>query len=68
MRWATKNEQYVAPKIKYTNKVNCRGLFSTKEKMVLYFLDINLDTNLYIEILEFILSKMNKIIENSVIL
>ena len=36
--------------------------------MDLYFFNKNLDTNLYIEILEFSLPEMNKIMKNSVIL
>ena len=39
-----------------------------KGKMDLYLFNRNLDTNIYIEILEFSLSEMNKIMKNSDIL
>ena len=68
MRWVMKNEQYVVSRTKYTHKINCWGAFSAKGKVDLYFLNKNLDTNLYIEILEFSLPEMNKIMKNSVIL
>ena len=42
--------------------------FSAKIKVDLYFFNKNLVTNLYIEILEFSLPEMNKIMKNSVIL
>ena len=42
------------------------SIFSKRKD--LYFFNKNLDTNLYIEILEFSLPEMNKIIKNSVIL
>ena len=63
-----KNEQYVVPRTKYTHKINCWGAFSAKGKVDLYFLNKNLDTNLYIQILDFSLLEMNKIKKNSVIL
>ena len=63
MRWVMKNEQYVVPRIKYTHKINCCGAFSVKGKVDLYFFNKNLDTNLYIEILEFSLPEMNKIMK-----
>ena len=44
------------------------GAFSAKGNVDLYFFNKNLDTNLYIEILEFSLPEMNKIMKNSVIL
>ena len=45
-----------------------KGAFSAKGKADLYFFNKNLVTNLYIEILEFSLPEMNKIMKNSVIL
>ena len=68
MRWVMKNEQYIVPRTKYTHKINCWGVFSAKGKVDLYFFNKNLDTNLYIEILEFSLPEMNKIMKNSIIL
>ena len=68
MRWVIKKEQYVVPRTKYTHKINCWGVFSAKWKVDLYFFNKNFDTNLYIEILEFSLPEMNKIIKNSIIL
>ena len=44
------------------------GEFSTKGKVDLYFFNRNLDKNLYIQILEFSLPEMNKIMKNSIIL
>ena len=63
-----KSEQYVVQRTKYTHKINCWRAFSAKEKVDLHFFNKNLDTNLYIEILEFISPEMNKIMKNSVIL
>ena len=63
-----KNEQYFAPKMKYTHKINCCGAFSAKAKVDLYFFNKKLDANRYIEILKFSLPEMNKIMKNSVIL
>ena len=63
-----KNEQYVVPRTKYTHKINCWRAFSAKGKVELYFFNNNLNTNLYIEILEFSLPEVNKIMKNSVIL
>ena len=63
-----KNEQYVVPRTKYTLKINCWGEFSAKGKVDLNFFHRNLDTNLCIEILEFSLPEMNKIMKNSIIL
>ena len=63
-----KNEQYVVTRTKYTHKINCWGAFSAKGKVDLYFFNRNFDTNLYIEILEFSLPKINKIKKKSVIL
>ena len=55
-----KNEQNVVPKAKYTHKINCWEAFSAKVKLDFYFLNRSLDTNLYIEILEFSLPEINK--------
>ena len=68
MRWVMKNERYVVPKTKYTHKINCWEVFSAKGKVDLYFFKRKLDINLYIEILEFSLPEINKIMKNSVIL
>ena len=68
MIWMMKNEQYVVSRTKYTHKINFWGAFSAKEKMDLYIFNRNFDTNVNIEILEFSLPEMNKIIKNSVIL
>ena len=62
-----KNEQFVVPRSKYTYKINYFGVFSAKGKVELYFFYRNLDTNLYIEIIEFSLLEINKIIKSSVI-
>ena len=67
MRWVMKSEQYVVPRIKYTHKINFWGAFSAKGKVDLYFFNKNLDINQYIEILDFSLPEMNKIMKNSVI-
>ena len=63
-----KNEQYVVPRTKYIHKINYCWAFSAKVKVDLYFFNKNLDTNLYIEILEFSLPEINKLIKNSIIL
>ena len=68
IRWTIKNEQYVVSRTKYTHKINFWGAFSIKGKVDLYFFNRNLDTNLYIEILEFISPEINKIMKNSGIL
>ena len=65
---ADENEQYVVPRIKYTYKIYFWGAFSAKGKVDLYFFNKNLDTNIYIEILDISLLEMNKIIKNSIIL
>ena len=44
-----------------------RGIFSKRKSRFVFF-NKNLDTDLYIEILEFSLPEMNKIMKNSVIL
>ena len=44
------------------------GSIFSKRKSEFNFFNKNLDTNLYIEIIEFSLSEMNKIMKNSVIL
>ena len=44
------------------------GAFSEKRKVNLYFFNRNQDAYHYIEILEFSLPEMNKIMKNSVIL
>ena len=44
------------------------GSIFSKKKSGFVFVDLNLDTNQYIEILLFSLSEMNKIMKNSVIL
>ena len=54
MKWVMKSEQYVVQRTKYTHKINSWRAFSAKEKVDLHFFNKNLDTNLYIEILEFI--------------
>ena len=48
-----KNEQNVVPRTKHTHKINFCEAFSAKRKVDLYFFNKNLDTNLYIKILEF---------------
>ena len=63
MRWVMKNEQYVVPRTKYTHKINRWGAFSVKRKVDLYFFNRNPDTNLCIEIPEFSLPEMNKILK-----
>ena len=68
MRWVMKNEQYVVPRTKYTHKINCWRAFSAKGKVDLHFFNKNLDSNIYIEILEFSLPEIDKIMKNSVIL
>ena len=44
------------------------GAFLAKGKVDLYFFNRNFDTNRYIQIFEFSLPEMNKIMKNSVIL
>ena len=68
MWWVMKNEQYVMPRTKYTYKINSWREFSAKGKVDLYFFNKNLDTNLYIKILELTLPEMNKIMKSSFIL
>ena len=61
------NEQYGVLRTKYTYKINCWSTFSAR-KSRFFFKYRNLDTNLYIEILEFSLPEMNKIMKISSIL
>ena len=62
------NEQYGVLRTKYTHKINCWSAFSARKSGFVCFFYRNLDTNLYIEILEFSLPEINKIMKISAIL
>ena len=56
------------PRIKYTHKINCRRAYSVNRKVDLRFLNRNFDINFFIEIFEFSLPEINKIMKKLVIL